>query len=169
MKYPFETISACCPLCSRSGCAIWKGYYSRFLFCPEMEFIGKVAIRRALCRYTKRKFAMFPSFIIPYHRISSLSLRRLCENYLDSKNTRQTIDDLIEGLPDQFYVSMATLYSYLHLVLRALRVNSKTLQLKPDHLMSLLELQGLPREKMIRLFEEHLAWNAAGEIILFPP
>lgn len=65
MAYPFPVISASCPLCKAAGCAIWRGYYERNLFCSEMDFFGKVAIHCGVCRTKREFFSMQPSFLFP--------------------------------------------------------------------------------------------------------
>jgi hypothetical protein len=118
MKYEgWPDLERKCPLCGEPGCAIYRGYYTRFLFCPEMEFTGKVVIRMAYCKRTKRRFALLPDFVVRARRVSRISLKRLQECFLESGGRLQAaIDAWTEGLGEEFYVplSSARLYLSLH-------------------------------------------------------
>jgi len=63
MEYTFPAISGCCPVCEGSECAIWKGYYTRYLFCSEIEYVGPVAIHWGRCKKTGLCFSVHPSFL----------------------------------------------------------------------------------------------------------
>ncbi len=61
----FPDIYSSCPICKRSACAIWKGYYLRRFFDPELNFDGQVIIRKAICRTKKINLSYLPDFMIP--------------------------------------------------------------------------------------------------------
>lgn len=78
MQYDaWPNLSALCPCCGGVACAIYRGYYTRFLFCPEMEFVGRLVIRTGYCRKTGRRFALMPDFLFSRLRISRLSQQAL--------------------------------------------------------------------------------------------
>jgi hypothetical protein len=103
-----------CLLCGEAGCAVYRGYYTRFLFCPEMEFLGKLAVRTAFCRRLSRRFALLPDFLLRYVRASRLSLLRLLECFRASGGALlAAIDAWTEGLGEEFCVSPSTAWTYL--------------------------------------------------------
>jgi hypothetical protein len=105
-----------CLNCGRPNCAIYKGYYKRFLFCPELEFRGVVIIRTALCKNKKVRYALMPEFILPRRRISRLSLELLVEKRAKYPNRLiDAIDELLEGLEEEFYLPISTAYVYIKL------------------------------------------------------
>lgn len=105
-----------CPCCGGPCSAIYKGYYKRLVFCPELEFTGQIAIRTAYCKKLKIRYALFPDFLIPRRRISKLSLTFLLESHKKHPNRPiNAIDDLISGLDDEFYLPLSTAYVYLKL------------------------------------------------------
>ena len=105
-----------CPLCGGSACAIYRGYYTRYLFCAEMEFIGRVVIRTGYCKRFKKRFALMPDFVTRYRRISRLSLARFHECYRgESGRILPAIDALTEGLGEEFCIALSTAYAYLAL------------------------------------------------------
>jgi hypothetical protein len=103
-----------CPVCGGLGCAIYKGYYSRELYCPELEYLGPVAIRTGLCKSRKIRFTLMPEFLIRYKRISTFSYRQLHDCYREQGlRLQSTIDALLDGLGDEFYLPLSTAYLYL--------------------------------------------------------
>lgn len=117
MRYPgWPHLILCCPRCGRGSCAIYRGYYTRLVFCPEMEFFGRLAIRTGYCKTEDERFALLPDFLIPRRRISRLSQEALTQAYLRFRSNRLTgaIDELVAGLGDEFYLPRSTAHSYLH-------------------------------------------------------
>ena len=116
MRYGgWQTLSALCPCCSGVGCAIYRGYYTRFLFCPEMEFVGRLVIRTGYCRKQRRRFALLPDFLFPRRRISRLSQHALQDAFrLHSARMSQAIDELVANLGDEFYLPRSTAHAYLN-------------------------------------------------------
>jgi hypothetical protein len=75
------------------------------MLCPEMEFIGWVAIRMGYCRNKKCGFALIPDFLIPRRRISRLGHQLLKHYYQrNGQDLQCAIDDWLEGLGDEFYL-----------------------------------------------------------------
>ena len=110
-----------CLLCGIKNCAKRNGYYSRYVFCTEMEFFDKVVIPRFLCKTKNKKFYVIPSFLIPYRTISKLTHQRLFEEYQNKKNIKMAIDEICEGLNDQFYFPLSTAYNCVYFVIREMR------------------------------------------------
>jgi hypothetical protein len=117
MSYPFPDIQAQCPICERAECAVYRGYYLRFMFCPEMEFVGKVAIRTGYCRHNDVRFSFLPDFMIRNKKISRLSLNSFHEHFKkQNAHIKRTIDEWIGELGDEFYVAISTAHSWCSLV-----------------------------------------------------
>ena len=106
-----------CPLCGRPGCAIYRGYYMRFLFCPEMEFIGQPCHPdRLLQAHENSVLPCCPTSVIRYRRISRLSLERFHECYRGAGGRiLPAIDAFTEGLGEEFYIALSTAHAYLAL------------------------------------------------------
>lgn len=115
MPYPFPDIRAHCSVCGESGCAVYRGYYQRIMFCPEMEFLGKVVVRTGFCRRQKQRFALLPDFVIRRRRISRLGQFRLAENARIHGRVQLAVDELMDGLPDEYWLPISTAHSYLKL------------------------------------------------------
>ena len=79
------------------------------MLCPEMEFVGRIAVRMGLCQTRNTRFALFPDFLIPRRRVS-----RLGHQNLRSAHRRHpgkilnVIDECLEGLGDEFYLPRST-------------------------------------------------------------
>lgn len=107
-------LSPACPLCGSSDCAIYRGYYQRRLYCPELEYFGPVVIRTGYCKSKRVRFTLFPDFLMPHKRISFFSFRRLIECFKEQNHQlQQAIDQLLSDLGDEFYLPLSTAYSYL--------------------------------------------------------
>lgn len=117
MKYSeWPDLARACPCCGGANCAVFRGYYTRLLFCPEMEFVGRVVIRTGYCCREDRRFALLPDFVIRYRRVSLLSLGRLRECYRGSGGQLlAAIDEWTDGLSEEFYVPRSTAHAYLNL------------------------------------------------------
>lgn len=77
MDYSFANIHDQCPVCGKKDCARWRGYYLRNIYCPEMAFIGKIAIHCGECRNQKKRFSMAPDFLSLTSGLASQALRDL--------------------------------------------------------------------------------------------
>jgi hypothetical protein len=101
-------------LCGEPNCSIYKGYYARLLFCPEMEFMGKIVIRTAYCRRRGQHFSLCPDFVLPRLRVSRLSWIRLQEIFVQVKGcVSEAIDEWTDGLGEEFYVPRSTALAWL--------------------------------------------------------
>jgi len=110
----WPNLAELCPLCATAGCAVYRGYYTRFLFCPEMEFLGKLAVRTGFCKTLGRRFALLPDFVIRFVRVSRTSLLRFLECFRSAGGRlHDAIDALTEGLGEEFCVSPSTAWTYL--------------------------------------------------------
>lgn len=102
-----------CPICGRGGCAVYRGYYSRFLFCTELEFTGRLVHRTGYCKSTKTRFSLIPDFVLPRRRISRFTYDRLREPRLTPVTIQAVIDDLTSDLGEEFFLPLSTAHSYL--------------------------------------------------------
>jgi hypothetical protein len=81
-----------------------------------MEFFGRIVIRTGYCKRTDSRFALLPDFLIYRRRISRISYQRLQDEFQAAKaRLRDVIDELIAGLPDEYWLPVSTAYSYLKL------------------------------------------------------
>lgn len=88
------------------------------MFCPEIEVFGEIVIRTAFCKRLKTRYALFPDFLIPGRRISRLSLESLQACRRSHPHClRDAIDELLEGLDEEFYLPLSTSYVYIKLVI----------------------------------------------------
>lgn len=110
-------IHLACPVCSRAGCAVYRGYYSRFLFCTELEFTGRIVHRTGFCKSTKTRFSFIPDFVLPRRRISRFTHNRLREAAVTAPTILATIDELTSDLGEEFFLPISTAQVYLRLVL----------------------------------------------------
>ena len=106
-----------CPVCEATGCAIYRGYYERFMVCHELEVApGRVAIRTGYCKKTGRRFSLLPDFLIPYRRMSRFSFIALREaRARTGSSVLDAIDALTADLGEEFYLPLSTAYSCLKL------------------------------------------------------
>ncbi len=111
-------IGLSCPVCNQAGCAIFRGYYLRFLFCTELEFFGRLVIRTGFCKVEQVRFSLLPDFILYRHRISRFSHERLVEARVVHQHLVEAIDELVGDLGEEFYLPISTAHSYLSLSVR---------------------------------------------------
>lgn len=113
--HEWPDIRKSCPLCKSPGCAVYRGYYSRLLFCTELEFLGLLAIRTGYCKSTQTRFSLTPDFVLAHRRISRLTTLRLQEARGNQLNILAAIDDLTCDLGEEFFLPISTAHSYLQL------------------------------------------------------
>lgn len=83
-----------CPVCGGAGCAIYRGYYCRKLYCSELEYFGLIVIRTGVCKSTGLRFSLLPSFILRHKRISSFCILALHDLYFEvGSKLQQAIDE----------------------------------------------------------------------------
>jgi hypothetical protein len=114
MGYEFwPNLAERCLCCGYARCAVYKGYYTRFLACPELVFHGLVVIRTALCRTLSVRFSLFPDFLIRYRRLSRLSLGVLQGFRARGSRLLDFISTWTERMPEAFDLPLSTAYAYL--------------------------------------------------------
>lgn len=103
-----------CLHCGAPNCAIYKGYYIRYLVCPELEFIGWIVIRTWLCKTYGIRFSLIPSFIARYKKFSVYGILSLQESYrLNKHDLQKAIDATMDSLGEEFYLPQASALRYL--------------------------------------------------------
>ena len=169
MEFPFPMIVGACPVCGRACGAIYRGYYRRWVICPQAVFIGWVAIRTAWCKHERRRFALFPEFLIPFRSFSREALLRLWQAWREKPSElMNSVDRWFHDSDREIYLSMATLYSQLRLILRQLRSGSLLLgtpPVIPGGLLSLHEISPAQVEQAIL----HRAFGLATSLRIDPP
>jgi hypothetical protein len=83
------------------------------MFCPEMEFVGRVAVRTGYCRTRDFRFSFLPDFLIRYRRVSQVSLESFGSIFKRLRRLKESIDEWTEGLPEEFYVPLSTAHCWL--------------------------------------------------------
>lgn len=101
-------IKSRCPICGHSGCATYRGYYSRFLFCTELEFLGYLVVRTGYCKFKKIRFTLLPEFVIHRRRVSVFTQNRLREARASHQTLLAAIDELNSDLGEEFYLPIST-------------------------------------------------------------
>ena len=103
-----------CLYCGAPDCAIYKGYYIRYLACPELEFLGWIAIRTWLCKTYGIRFSLIPSFIARSKKFSVYGILSLQESYrLNKHDLQKAIDATMDSLDEEFYLPQASALRYL--------------------------------------------------------
>jgi hypothetical protein len=169
MDYPFPTISGACPICSRGCEAVYRGYYRRWAICPEAPWIGWVAIRTGYCKATRRRFALFPEFLITFRSFSRQALLWL---YLCWSGTPdrliQSVDAWFGEFHREVYLSLFTLYSQLRFLISQIRSGSQLFGIKASSFTTLYALRDLSPEKVESIIL-HPCFGLAANLRIDPP
>ena len=149
MAFEFIDIHKACLVCTRSGCAIWKGYYSRHFLCPVLEYDGRIWIRKGYCKTNNTHFSMLPDFCIPSIRWSKFLFAELLK-----RKFKSFLKDF------DWDISFSTLYWVGALLIKLLRINSHLYLAHPPNTNSVSELQNYTSEEMQKLpLSENFNWN----------
>jgi hypothetical protein len=134
MDYPFPDIKQCCPICTAVGCAEWKGYFQRRVICIELGINENLALHVGRCRSRKKDFSFLIDILIPYQRITRISLKKLFTLWLDRRNLEKATEEFTRGLlDDQWDIPLSTAWGWLHLILRFCRLNMEKLSIPESH------------------------------------
>lgn len=177
MIYPFPDVKKQCPICGKRQCARWKGYFVRTLQCSDIEFNGKIAIHVGQCRTKKRDFSYFPSFMIPYRRMSRASLEEFTLRWRRSGKISPSIEWIIEGLDSgpetseavESRVARSTAYNWLYALIVPLRLHSEELKIRPPYSTSIQEIRKQPLSIIRSCFNPLLNWTPGIDHIRAPP
>lgn len=160
IDFAYPDITKSCPVCSCSGCATWKGYYSRSFTCPILEYEGRIWIRKGFCKSKKAWFSMLPDFCIPYLRWSKFVFVELLKRKFNSYSKEFDCE-----------LSFSTLYWIGSLLVKLLRINSSLYLSLPPATNSVHELKAFSSADLHSLpWKSEFCWNK--EIIpaaLSPP
>lgn len=149
IDFDFLNIHKACPICSRPGCAIWKGYYSRKFYCPILEYDGRIWVRKGFCKFKKTWFSMLPDFCIPYLRWSKFIFSELI--CLKEKSFFRAFD---------WEIPFSTLYWIGALLVKLLRINCTLYLHHPPVTNSVHELKAFSSENLQNLpFSKNFDWN----------
>lgn len=124
MKYVFPDIHKDCPVCHGERCAIWKGYYSRKLFCQVLGFFDSIWVRKGLCKTTGTHFSMLPDFCIPGIRWGKLFFLNMLEVFESSKKSFFNSFD--------FDIPFSSLYWMGAYLVQLLRLNAELFSRPPS-------------------------------------
>jgi len=114
MRYEsWPNLDRACPCCGKACCAVYRGYYTRFLACPVLGYFGQVVVRTGYCRGLGIRFSLFPDFLIRYLRISKLGVLALQSFQMKRTRLLDVISDWTERMPEAFDLPLSTAYAYL--------------------------------------------------------
>jgi hypothetical protein len=169
MDFPFPAIFDACPVCQTACGAIYRGYYRRWVICPQALFMGWVAIRTGLCKAKKRRFALFPSFLVPFRSFSRIALLWLWGAWNKTPCALvQSVDRWFNRMEREVYISVSTIYLQLRLIVRQLQAGHLLFGVKhftPATLSGALDLN-LPEVESAIL---HPAFGLAASLRIDPP
>lgn len=171
MNFPFPDIKSSCPICSSPGCAIAKGYYQRRVFCPDTELNEMIAIHVGRCSTRGKDFSFLPEFLVPYRWISRRSLSSFFSIWLDLGGVEASAKKLTERLTsDEWYVTTATAWSWLKLILVFCRLNWENLCV-PDGVSfeKVSSLRIFSSASDVPLLHREALWPRAFIIVKKPP
>lgn len=129
----FPPIRLECPVCTRPGCAIWKGYYKRTLVCILFDGVITILCRKGWCKTTKTHFSYLPDFVIPRMKWSIPLLIQMIEDYLKSYSINQVIPS--------HEMAISTLYWILQFLISHFRIHATHCNLPPLACNSIHELK----------------------------
>jgi hypothetical protein len=170
MEFPFPAIAIACPVCGKPCGAIYKGYYRRWVICPWALFIGFIAIRTAYCKHERRRFALFPNFLIPFRSFSREAFSRLWNIWREDQTARliDSVDEWFHDFEREVYFAASSIHSQLRLILRQFRGAPHWFglpPLQPGGIISLLEVS-IP-DGAIAI--QHKAFGLATSLRINPP
>lgn len=132
MEFPFPEIISHCPICGRGCGAIYRGYYRRWGIVPEASYFGWIAVRTGFCKYHKRRFALFPEFLVPFRSFSRQAFSRLAHAWIRRGVAMiQEVDRWFSDREQEMYLAASTLYSQLRLIVRELRLGWARFKVPP--------------------------------------
>ena len=101
---------------------VWKGYYTRNLNSPVLNYFGKVAIRLAYVKSQKRHHAFIPGFIIPWHGITIFDLEIFLKAFFFSFTIGYAVEKYSDSSPkEHFDLPVSTAYFRLAWFIRKCR------------------------------------------------
>ena len=169
MAYPFPAISEACPICGLACGVVFRGYYRRWVVCPEERFMGWLAIRTGFCKARSRRFALFPSFLVPFRGFSRVAMLLVWRAWKsDASKLQESVDGWIFGIGREVYLSISTLYSQLQFLTRQLQAGHAlfgTGAFSPNALCGLASLRAGSVEAAIL----HPAFGVAANSRIDPP
>lgn len=171
MSYKFPNIHKACPLCGKAGCVRWKGYYIRTMFCTELKYTGRIAIRVGECRGQNIDFSMFPSFLLPSRRVSKTTLSDFIISGKKMRNFKKAVDVISEKTPDPDKpVPTSTGYSWVYAICAVLRLNKDSLRCEGPVERSVNEIYKISGQILEDFFSIALArWHPQQNVMIFHP
>lgn len=122
MEYVFPNIHEQCPLCSASGCARWKGYYTRCMQDSTLSLLQKIVIRYGRCQRYRIEFSFLPDFLMPRRRLSIPTVSALSRAAKGTQTKLQSaIDTVISPWREDLYLPCSTVYNSLNAFITLLK------------------------------------------------
>ena len=131
--------------------------------------MGWLAIRTGFCRARSRRFALFPSFLVPFRGFSRGAMLLVWQAWKqDARKLQESVDAWVFGAGREVYLSLSTLYSQLRFLTRqaaAGRVLFAIPAFSPNALLGLASLESHHVEAVIL----HPAFGVAANSRIDPP
>jgi hypothetical protein len=131
--------------------------------------VGFVAIRTGFCKATKRRFALFPNFLIPFRSFSRVAFLWLWEAWRNKPGALgSAVDRWFDSFHREISIAFSTLDSQLRFILRQISAGHLIFGLPPLTSVRLgygLELPKSRGEQAIH----HRAFGAVANSRIDPP
>jgi hypothetical protein len=169
MDFPFPAIATACPVCGSACGAVYRGYYRRGAICPAALFVGFVAIRTGFCKANKRRFALFPEFLIPFRSFSRVAFLWLWKAWRESpRELGSAVDRWFDAFHREISIAVSTLDSQLRFTLRQIAAGHRAFDLPPLTSVRLAHGLELPVSTGVRAIR-HSAFGAVANSRIDPP
>lgn len=169
MEFPFPAIAGDCPVCGLNCGAIYRGYYRRGVVCPAALFVGFVAIRTGYCKAKRRRFALFPEFLIPFRGFSRSAFVRLWKTWRETPRELATsVDRWFDGFEQEIFISISTLDSQLRFILAQFIAGYATFGIPAMSAGPLSQARAIPMASGLQAIN-HLAFGAVANSRIDPP
>jgi len=169
MDFPFPLIATACPVCGLNCGAIYRGYYRRGAICPAALFVGFVAVRTGYCKARRRRFALFPEFLIPFRSFSRTAFVYLWHAWQRCpREMAASVDRWFDECAQEVSIAMSTLDSQLRFVVRQIYAGHATFGIPPLAPGPILREPAIPLDSGLRAIQ-HLAFGAVANSRIDPP
>jgi len=169
MDFPFPAIGGACPVCGGRCGAIYRGYYRRGAICPAALFVGFVAVRTGFCKARRKRFALFPEFLIPFRSFSRTAFAWIWRAWRERPEALgAAVDRWFDPFEREISISISTLDSQLRFVLLQLRAGHITFGIPSLSLGPMDRGLSIPLAAGLRAVN-HLAFGAVASSRIDPP
>jgi hypothetical protein len=169
MDFRWPAIAGACPVCGGQCGAIYRGYYRRGVICPSALFVGFVAVRTGFCKARRKRFALFPEFLIPFRSFSRAAFDWLWRAWREQPAALgAAVDRWFDGFEREISLSISTLESQLRFILRQLHAGHLAFGIPPLAPGPASCGLNIPLPIGLRAVN-HLAFGAVASLRIDPP